>query len=168
MRKSYASLPLPLRLVIDVIDAAATFDVGHLEIGSVDTVPSAFVQLFENTFKADFPDFPVHYVAHYDRAPVGYYHISRSDDYALIGGLCVADDYRRFGIASALVHAAHRDAGQITGFFGYCGSAASYKLLTDAGYRDTTYPYLIVHWTCPATLAEQQEIIDAVAALGPF
>lgn len=130
--------------------------------------PAACGTLFRRCFAAQIPDFPMHYVARLGERVVGYYHITRRSDYALIGGLCVDEAFRRHQVASQLVHAAHADAEGLPGFFGYCGNPASYKLLTDAGYRDTEYPYVIVHWTNPPTLADKQRIIAEVAKLGPF
>jgi hypothetical protein len=126
--------------------------------------------LFSSVFGGEPPAEPVHYVAFARMDPsrfevVGYYHVAYRDDFALVGGLCVATQYRRRGIAERLERIAFEERRDAKAFFAYAGDPTRARRV---GFVDTDYQHLLVSWVVPLPPDEQQGMIDRVGALGPF
>lgn len=126
--------------------------------------------LFRRTFGDPAPTDPVHYVAMQPGPKsqfevVGYYHVAHRGEYALVGGLCVAESHRRRGIGEQLERRAFADPAGALGFFAHVGDAARAKRV---GFNHTRHEHLVVAWVRDVPPSEQERIIDEVAALGPF
>lgn len=149
--------------------------------------------LFRESFNADFPQPPAasagtwhQYVAVYTwpdgtEETVGFCNWIRHGEVYLEGGMCVEKSfYRRMprehfrecksrgGIAQMMMAAAARDLDDCIAWFGYCGDAKALAVDLRAGYQPTSRTYLIVKWFQDATPAKREELIEAVARLGPF
>ena len=126
------------------------------------------------------------YVAVYDwpdgRAEtVGFCNWIRHGEVYLEGGMCVkANFYRRLpreqfrecrargGIAQMMMEAAARELDDCKAWFGYCGDAKALAVDLRAGYETTRHPHVIVKWFAALPRAEQDALIDSIAAIGPF
>jgi hypothetical protein len=97
------------------------------------------------------------------------------------GGMCVQKTfYRRLpreqfaecqargGIAQMLLEAAFRELDDCIGWFGYCGDKKAMVVDLRAGFRPTRHPLVVVKWREEPTPPVRDELIDAVAAIGPF
>jgi hypothetical protein len=143
---------------------------GSIQIIKVDDAAFFIADLFQQTFGAPPPSFPTHYVAFFKRGAatfeaIGYYHVTYGGDYALVGGLCVNWHYRNKGIGEKLERIVFADAGETKAYFAYVGNPARARRV---GFIDTQYHHLMVRWMKPLPQDEQERMIAAVAALGPF
>lgn len=135
-----------------------------------DDVSSLVDDLFRRTFGDPAPTDPVHYVAIQPGSEsrfevVGYYHVAHRGDYALVGGLCVAESHRRRGIGERLERRAFAHPDGAVGFFAHVGDATRAKRV---GFSHTRYDHLVVAWVRDVPASERERIIDEVASLGPF
>jgi hypothetical protein len=151
--------------------------------------------LFEASYRTPFPVPPAdnartrnwhQYVAFYrwDSStiePVAFCNWIRHGDVYLSGGLCVQrsvygrlppEHYAyckaRGGIGQMTMAAATRELDDLVAWFGHCGDARALDITDNLGYEPTRHPHLIVKWfrTLPPT--ERDELIDEIAAIGPF
>jgi len=143
--------------------------------------------LFQRLFRADPPDYPIHYVAFVtsDRlrdAPMAYCHFTALDDCYFGGGMCFDDrafrrltrderrDVRdRGGLARLTLGHAIGELTDKLAVFGYVGDKRARDIDESLGFRDTGHPRLIVRW-CRDDIAPERRtrLVDAVAELGPF
>jgi GNAT superfamily N-acetyltransferase len=131
--------------------------------------------LVEDLFRATFdgqrpPAEPMHYVAFHRDAEAlfrvaGYYHVTRAEEYALVGGLCVDPAFRRLGIGERLEHTAFSHPEGAWAFFAHVGDP---RRAHARGFVDTTFPHLVVKWMETVSPPEQARLIEKVARLGPF
>lgn len=126
--------------------------------------------LFQEVFGGAPPAEPLHYVAFEHLSPgrfavAGYYHVTYRDDYALVGGLCVAPAYRGRRVGERLERAAFAEPRGAKAFFAHVGDPRRANRL---GFEDTRHPHLVVFWVRPLSPEEGERLIDTVAALGPF
>lgn len=102
-------------------------------------------------------------------------------DVYLGGGMCVRKTfYRRLpreefreaqergGVAQLLLEAAFRELDDCVAWFGYCGDKKAMAVDLRAGFQPTSHPLILVRWRVELPPAQQQERVDAVAAVGPF
>ena len=126
------------------------------------------------------------YVAFYkwsDRSiePVGFCNWIRHRDVYLEGGMCVRHHfYRRLpkehwldckgcgGIAQLMMETAASELDDLDAWFGYCGDKKAYLVDLRAGYEPTGIEHLIVRWFGAVSDARKKELVDRVAAIGPF
>lgn len=112
---------------------------------------------------------------------VGFCNWIKHLDVYLEGGMCVRknfyrrlsrDDFRecnaRGGIAQMIMEKAATELTDCKAWFGYCGDAKALAVDLRVGYVPTHHKFVIVKWFRPLPKAEQDALIDAVAALGPF
>jgi hypothetical protein len=148
-------------------------------------------ELFRESFGSAFPAPPdgagwAQYVAFYrwdDQRiePVGFCNYLPFDSLWLEGGLCVRRSfYGRLpaaeggecralgGVAQLIMEAAARDLDDCEAWFAYIGDARSLKVCTRVGYRATPRQYVMVKWFRSLPTERQSELIERVAALGPF
>jgi hypothetical protein len=97
------------------------------------------------------------------------------------GGMCVqktfyrrlprdefAGIHERGGIAQMLLEAAFRELDDCVGWFGYCGDKKAMAVDLRAGFQPTRHAKVLVKWRVDVPVGRQQELVDAVAAVGPF
>ena len=97
------------------------------------------------------------------------------------GGMCVqktfyrrmpreqfAELQRRGGIAQMLLETAFRELEDCVGWFGYCGDKKALAVDLRAGFQLTRHPLVVVKWRGDLPAAQREELVDAVAAIGPF
>lgn len=135
-----------------------------------DDVSFLVADLFKATFNDPPPAEPVHYVAIDRTGPsrffvAGYYHVTYRREYALVGGLCVAPEYRRRGIGERLERIALEYPQGALGFYAHVGDPARSARV---GFRATQHPHLVVNWVQATTPDDQARITEEVAGLGPF
>jgi hypothetical protein len=112
---------------------------------------------------------------------VGFLNWIRHRDVYLGGGMCVqktfyrrlpreqfAEINRRGGIAQMLLEASFRDIDDCAAWFGYCGDKKALAVDLRAGFQTTHQPYVVVKWREALPRERQRELVDAVAAIGPF
>jgi hypothetical protein len=113
--------------------------------------------------------------------PVGFCNWIRHGDAYLEGGMCVRRNfYRRLprphweecklrgGIAQIMMETAAGELNDCAAWFGYCGDRKAFIVDTRFGYRPTDHRYVIVKWFRDLPAERKRELIDQVAALGPF
>lgn len=143
---------------------------GEIFVSRVDDAAPFVGDLFARVFRAPVPAMPTHYVAFHRiedgrLEPVGYYHVSYCGEYALVGGLCVATDFRRRGVGELLERYVYRDAGATRAYFAHVGDPTRARRV---GFVDTGHPHLVVCWMAEPSEEERHRLIAEVAALGPF
>lgn len=97
------------------------------------------------------------------------------------GGMCVhrtfyrrmpreqfAELQRRGGVAQLLLEAAFRELDDCVAWFGYCGDRKAMAVDLRAGFQVTRHPRVLVKWRAALAPEQQDELVDAVAAIGPF
>jgi hypothetical protein len=112
---------------------------------------------------------------------VGFCNWIRYGDVYLEGGMCVRKNfYRRLpkehwnackargGIAQIILRTAERELNDCLAWFGYCGDKKSQAVHACVGYQSTDRPYLIVKWLREPDAQLKRELIDRIAAIGPF
>ena len=113
--------------------------------------------------------------------PVGFCNWIRYADCYLCGGLCVRNNfYRRLpsehwlvcrdrgGMAQIVLETAFRELTDCAAWFGYCGDKKAYLACLRAGYRPTRHQYIIVKWHTDLPEAQQRELENRIANIGPF
>lgn len=148
--------------------------------------PGSSVQaLFNKRFGHPLPAEPEHFVccraATGDDAPLGYVHFQKLDNVYLGGGMCtdvgalrrLPREERRAlrnlgGVAEFLLRSAEAALSHAVGLFGYVGDNRAELVDLRAGYQFTRHPHLIVKWLKPVSEARRAELIERVAAIGPF
>ena len=113
--------------------------------------------------------------------PVGFCNWIRHDDVYLEGGMCVRRNfYRRLprdhwnecrsrgGVAQLLMEAAAQRLNDCPAWFGYCGDRKAFIVDARVGYVPTRHRYLIVKWFRTLPVADQERLVDKIAAIGPF
>ena len=146
--------------------------------------------LFRRAFGHEVPDYPRHFVlVHSPEAGsseppsvVAYVHQTVAEGYALCGGMCVDERaYRRFprwlfeavrdegGLATLVT----RDSVQMLGedcvaVFGHVGEPRARAADLRTGFVDTDREHLMVIWRKPLDESARRQLVDRVAALGPF
>jgi hypothetical protein len=172
-----------------VSDAAAFQDRFHVERFRDASYYAA--ELFRESFGSAFPTPPegsgwAQYVAFYRWddgriEAVGFCNYLPLERMWLEGGLCVRRAfYSRLpsaqgeecraagGVAQVIMEAAARDLADCDAWFAYIGDDRSLKVCTRVGYRPTGRPYVMVKWFRALPAERQLQMIDRVAALGPF
>jgi hypothetical protein len=149
---------------------ATALEAGPIVISRVDDAVFFVDDLFRQTFGDPTPTIPTHYVAFHRVAPdrfaaVGYYHVSFSGEYALVGGLCVDARMRKRRIGEMLENRAFQDAGTTKAYFAHVGDPTRARRL---GYVDTGHPHLVVCWLVMLPEEDRARLIAEVAAIGPF
>ena len=112
---------------------------------------------------------------------VGFVNWIRHRDAYLGGGMCVqktfyrrlprerfAELQRRGGIAQLILEASFRTIDDCVAWFGYCGDKKALAVDLRAGFQVTRHPYVVVRWNSELSPGEQDDLVDAVAAIGPF
>jgi hypothetical protein len=112
---------------------------------------------------------------------VGFCNWIKHGEVYLEGGMCVRKSfYRRLprdhfreckargGVAQMMMEAAARELSDCVAWFGYCGDAMALAVDLRAGYEPTSRTHLIAKWFAPATPAKREELVEAVARIGPF
>jgi len=113
--------------------------------------------------------------------PVGFCNWIRHGDAYLEGGMCVRKNfYRRLsrphwqecklrgGIPQIMMDTAAEKLNDCAAWFGHCGDKKALSVVTRFGYHLTDRPHVIVKWFRDMPTERKQELIDQVAALGPF
>ena len=152
----------------------------------VDCVPDAapvIGELFRRHFRADPPDFPIHYVSFYraSDAPIGYVHYTPFDDGYLCGGLVIDSRlYREIpeahrnaireagGVAEHLMATTFPRLPNATAIWGYVGDVKAERVDLRVGFRHTEHPYVMVCWMRELAPDEKARRLERVIALGPF
>lgn len=160
-------------------------ELGSLAIVEVDDARALAGALFARNFNATVPDFPRHFVL-VDRArgepgtAIGYVHHTHFGDAYLAGGLVVAAlEFRRLDERTA--EGVRREGGlgewimrascaslESDAVFAYMGDAKSIRVNLRVGFVPTAHRYLHVLWKRELPEARMREIVERVAALGPF
>jgi ribosomal protein S18 acetylase RimI-like enzyme len=148
-------------------------EVEKIKIVKVDEATFLVEELFRRTFGEPPPAFPIHYVVFHKVAAsifevIGYYHLTLSEEYALVGGLCVDSRYRNQGLGEQLSRIAFEDAGERKAFFAYLGNPISDSIARRVGYVETQHKHLFVKWMKAISGDEKEKLITEVAAVGPF
>src|SRR4051812_27713608 len=112
---------------------------------------------------------------------VGFCNWIKYRDVYLEGGMCVRESfYRRLpreafralrergGLAQMVMAHAATELTDCKAWFGFCGDAKAMAVDLRFGYVKTGHPHLIVKWFADVPPAEQEALIDAIAAIGPF
>ena len=112
---------------------------------------------------------------------VGFCNWIRHGDVYLEGGMCVRRNfYRRLpsphwdeckqrgGVAQIMMETAAEELNDCIAWFGYCGDKKAYVVDARIGYQPTDRPYVIVKWFRDVSAERKQELIDRIAAIGPF
>lgn len=150
--------------------------------------------LFEESFRTPFPEPPdnptsaswAQYVAFYrwdeDRIePVGFCNFLPFENLWLEGGLCVRRSfYGRLpphhsaecraagGVAQLIMESAAKALDDCEAWFAYVGNERSLRVCQRVGYEVTPRDYVIAKWFRQLALLRKVELIERVAALGPF
>jgi hypothetical protein len=145
-------------------------------------VPPVASDLSNSTPHADWHQ----YVAFYKWSeesvePVGFCNWIRHADVYLGGGMCVRRNfYRRLprlhldeckqrgGVAQIMLEAAGQTLNDCAAWFGYCGDKKAYIVDTRFGFQPTDRPYVLVKWFRDVPAERKRELIDQIAAIGPF
>jgi hypothetical protein len=112
---------------------------------------------------------------------VGFCNFIRYGEVYLEGGMCVKkgfykrmprDHFRdckaRGGIAQMTMLAAEAELNDCAAWFGYCGDSMALAVDLRAGYEPTSRTYLIAKWFQDVSPAKREELVEAVARIGPF
>jgi hypothetical protein len=112
---------------------------------------------------------------------VGFCNWVRFGEVYLEGGMCVKRDfYRRLprehwrecrargGIAQLIMESAATELNDCAAWFGYCGDRQAMIVDKRVGYEETRFPHLIVKWFQNRDPAEQNQLIEDIARIGPF
>lgn len=112
---------------------------------------------------------------------VGFCNWIKYGEVYLEGGMCVEKTfYRRLprdqfreiseqgGIAQMIMAVAARELTDCTAWFGYCGDRKALAADLRAGYVLTEHEHLIVKWFNPPNEARRAELVQSIAAIGPF
>lgn len=148
-------------------------DAEDIIITKVDNAAFFVEDLFRRTFGQSPPPTPVHYVAFHKRdsssfEPVGYYHVTHFGECALVGGLCVDERYRNKGLGEKFSSVVFDDIKGKKAFFAYIGNPISERIAHRVGYMNTRQEHLLVRWVQVLTKEEQEKLLAAVIAIGPF
>lgn len=145
-----------------------------------DAVSKKSVDLFGKNFRADPPDFPIHYEGRVETPEEvfvwGYVHFSEFDDFVLAGGLVVDSvAYRKMsakqqglvkkgvGLGDLLMKSACADfKGKPV--FAYIGEPRSRQLNIRVGFELVNAPYLYGKFES----AIPEDVLSRVIAIGPF
>ena len=113
--------------------------------------------------------------------PVGFCNFIRYGEVYLEGGMCVKKGfYRRLpkdhwkqcrsrgGVAQIVMEAAAVELNDCAAWFGYCGDKMAFEVDKRVGYEPTGHRHLIVKWFTQCAVPRRQELIDAIAKIGPF
>jgi hypothetical protein len=135
------------------------------------------------------PDYPRHFVLVYSPSPgseeapkvVAYIHQTRGAGYYLGGGMCVDERvYRRMpkwlfeavrqegGLATIVTRDSVEQLGDCKAVFGHVGEPRARAADLRTGFVDTEHEHLMVIWRGDPSPDERRQLVDAVAALGPF
>jgi hypothetical protein len=74
----------------------------------------------------------------------------------------------RGGIAQMMMETAARELNDAIAWFGHCGDAKAMAVDLRAGYVTTNHKHVIVKWFREVPAQERQQLIDSIAAIGPF
>lgn len=147
-------------------------------------------ELFRRCFGHPVPDYGRHFVLVYSPPPgsadttpmiVAYVHWLPFKDAYLGGGMCVDERvYRRLpkalfseiraqgGLATIVTRESVELLGEASAVFGYVGEARARQADLRTGFVDTGRPNLMVIWRRALDDAAKTQLLDEVAALGPF
>jgi hypothetical protein len=75
---------------------------------------------------------------------------------------------QRGGVARIMMETAAERLNDCAAWFGYCGDKKAYIVDTRFGYRPTDRRYIIVKWFRDVPDERKRELIDQIAAIGPF
>lgn len=143
--------------------------------------------IFRRKYAAPAPSHGHHLLAWYRGAggawmPASYLNYLPYREAMLIGGACTDGQVLRSmtqeqqglversgGLMLQLVrYGETRFEAMSIGTFGYCGDSRSWSVLSRCGYIRLDHPHLIVRWNREPRGAARAQLLDAVAALGPF
>lgn len=112
---------------------------------------------------------------------VGFCNWIRYSDVYLEGGMCVLPTFyrrlpreqyrecsRRGGLAQMMMLAASQNLNDCKAWFGFCGDAKALAVDLRFGYELTRHNMLIVKWFAPLSEAEKADLVESIAAIGPF
>jgi hypothetical protein len=112
---------------------------------------------------------------------VGFCNWIKHGEVYLEGGMCVKKTfYRRLprehfrecnaagGIAQLVMEQAARELTDCTAWFGYCGDAKALAVDLRVGYVPTEHKHLIVKWFRDVPEETRRQLIERIAAIGPF
>lgn len=169
------------------MDAPAfSADLGSLSLIEVSDARELAGTIFRDTFHAEVPDFPRHFVL-LKRTPreapatLGYVHYTRTESVYLAGGLVVAAmEFRRLdketqqlvreqgGLAEWVMRTSCDHLSDSDAIFAYMGDAKSIQVNARVGFRFTGSKYLYVIWKNCVDPEVRNAIVERIAALGPF
>lgn len=159
----------------------------HLRVRVVANGGELAEPIFQRRYRQAAPDFPHHVLAFHvqangDEVPICYIHFTELGSSLLGGGACVDDRVLRR--MDPEVRAAIRKAGGLYRYtlawavahfssscqavFGFCGDALAERVDLSVGFRKTAHPNLLVYFTRPLAHGEQDRLIAAAHAVGPF
>lgn len=143
-------------------------------------------ELFRRTFQDDLPPVPRYFVA-LARLPdgclatAGFVHFLRYGDAYLGGGMCIDPRVLRRlpevvrrelagtqGIAWFMLRHAIATLTDADALFGYVGSARALQIDLAAGFEPTAHERLVIHPQRALAPAQREELIERIAAVGPF
>ena len=144
-------------------------------------------ELFKRKFGGSPPDFGHHIVAFYRHTqeaflPASYLHLWTQGTIGLVGGGCTdgrvmtamepeqASMVVQAGglLLQTLGYCFARFEAELEAFFGHCGDARAKQVDLQAGFRETSIPYLLVRYNKPLTLKRQEELLRQAEAIGAF
>ena len=158
-----------------------------LTITEIDNSDFFIRKVFARKFGHAPPDFPRHFAAFYRARDggsfvAGYSHMRKFEDVYLSGGSCTdGDTIRMFSPEEkALVDVAGGIFPQILkyklaklaldcdAFFGHCGDRRAFEVGIAAGFEQTEYEHLLVHWHKILKTNRKQELTAKINAIGAF
>ncbi|OGP88510.1 MAG: hypothetical protein A2156_03550 [Deltaproteobacteria bacterium RBG_16_48_10] len=142
----------------------------NIKIEKFDDASFFIEDLFHRSFGQLPPTFPINYVAFFKSdpstfKPIGYIHMTKGNDYNLVGGLCVDIEYRHKRLGETLLRNVEIDIGEKKALFVYTNNPT---IASRAGYFPTRTQYLMVKWMKPLPKEEQGKMVDEVTKIGPF
>ena len=112
---------------------------------------------------------------------VGFVNFIKHGDVYLEGGMCVSKSFykrlpreefrqikQRGGVAQMMMEQAERELTDCVAWFGYCGDAKALAVDLRAGYQPTSKRYVIAKWFEDLPAPKREELVERIAAIGPF